>query len=93
MKFDTIILDPPYNVRKAREKYGGRYIGSFTKIKNELHRVLKESSIVITFGYDTVGMAKKRGFEKIGICLVCHNGDHNDTLCLVEKHNEYKLAI
>ena len=85
MKFDTVILDPPYNLRKSREKYNGRYIGSFTKIKNALLSVLSEEAIVITFGYDTVGMSKCRGFEKIGICIVCHSGDHNDTLCLVER--------
>lgn len=85
MEFDTIILDPPYNLRKSREKYGGRYIGSFTKIKNALLAILSKEAIVITFGYDTVGMSKSRGFKKTGICIVCHNGDHNDTLCLVEQ--------
>ena len=82
--FDTIVLDPPYNLRKSREKYGGRFIGSFTKIKNLLPQILNENGIVITLGYDTVGMSKSRGFEKVAICLVCHNGDHNDTLCLKE---------
>lgn len=85
MKFDTIVLDPPYNLRKSREKYGGRYIGSFTKIKNELGDILNKKGFVLHYGYDTVGMSKSRGFEKIAICLVCHNGDHNDTLCLVER--------
>ena len=85
MKFDTIILDPPYNLRKSREKYGGAYIGSFTKIKNELPRILNKSGRVIILGYDSVGMSKSRGFDKIAICVVCHNGDHNDTLCLVEE--------
>jgi len=42
------------------------------------------NSIGFLLGYDSVGMAKCRGFEKIGICLVCHNGDHNDTICLKE---------
>ena len=85
MKFDTIVLDPPYNLRKSREKYGGRYIGSFTKIKNALLPLMNDGCIVISYGYDTVGMSKCRGFEKIGVCVVCHNGDHNDTLCVVEK--------
>lgn len=85
MKFDTIVLDPPYNLRKSREKYGGRYIGSFTKIKEKLPLILSEKGIVITLGYDSVGMARCRGFEKIAICLICHNGDHNDTICLVER--------
>ena len=85
MLFDTIILDPPYNLRKSREKYEGRYIGSFTKIKNILCNILTENGYVITLGYDSVGMAKSRGFKKIGICLVCHNGDHNDTICIKEE--------
>ena len=85
LKFDTIVLDPPYNLRKSREKYDGKCIGSYTKIKNELKRILNPKGRIITFGYDTVGMSKSRGFEKIAICLVCHNGDHNDTICLVEE--------
>ena len=86
-KYDTIILDPPYNLRKSREKYGGKYIGSFTKIKNLLPAILVPGGRIITLGYDTVGMSKSRGFEKIAVCVICHNGDHNDTLCLVEKYN------
>jgi hypothetical protein len=85
MKFDTIIFDPPYNLRKSREKYGGAYIGSLTKIKNALPRIMNDGARIIHFGYDSVGMAKCRGFKKIAICLVCHNGDHNDTICLVEE--------
>ncbi len=91
LRFDTIILDPPYNLRKSREAYQGHYIGSFTKIKNELKRILNPGARIITFGYDTVGMSKSRGFDKIAICLVCHNGDHNDTLCLVEKLNKREV--
>ncbi len=84
LRFDTIILDPPYNLRKSREKYNGNYIGSFTKIKNGLNHILNLNGRVITLGYDSVGMSKSRGFKKIAICLICHNGDHNDTICLVE---------
>ena len=85
MKFDTIILDPPYNIRKAREKYEGRYIGKLIKIKNKLPYILNPDGRVISLGYDSVGMSKKRHFNKIAICLVCHGGDHNDTICLVEQ--------
>lgn len=85
IQYDTIVLDPPYNIRKAREKYGGRYIGLFTKIKNELIHICAKDTRVITLGYDTVGMSKSRGFEKIAIAVICHNGDHNDTLMVVER--------
>ncbi len=85
MLFDTILLDPPYNLRKSREKYKGRMIGSFTKVKNVLPDILVDNGVIITLGYDTVGMGKGRGFKKEAICLVCHSGDHNDTLCLKER--------
>lgn len=84
-KFDTVLLDPPWNYRKAREKYEGRWIGKLTKVKNLLPQILNEKGRVISWGYDTVGMSKSRGFEKIAICLVCHNGDHNDSIGLVEE--------
>lgn len=85
LKFDTIILDSPWNYRKAREKYGGRWIGKLTKVKNLLPQILKDNGRVISWGYDSVGMSKSRGFEKIALCLVCHNGDHNDSIGLVER--------
>jgi len=91
MKFDTVIFDPPYNLRKAREKYQGKYIGSLTKIKNELPRIMNNGGRIIHFGYDSVGMGKGRGFEKIAVCIVCHSGDHNDTICLVDKLRQKPL--
>ena len=92
-KFDTVILDPPYNVRKAREKYNGNWIGSFTKIKDILPNIINNGGIVIIFGYDTTGMGKKRGFKKIEILVINHCGDFNDTLALVEqKINQTKIT-
>jgi len=86
MKFDTVILDPPYSLRKAYEKYNGHYIGSnWTRIRRALPKVLNNNAIVISLGYNSQGMSKTLGFEKIAICLVCHNGDHNDTIITVEK--------
>jgi len=86
MKFDTVILDPPWNIRKSREKYEGRYIGSLTKLKNILPRVLKDYAKVISVGYDSVGMSLSRGFVKLALCLVCHSGDYNDSILLVEQY-------
>lgn len=85
--FDTVILDPPYNWRKAKEKYGNRMIGQYPQLKNELLAILNNKAKIISFGYDTVGMGKNRDCEKIEVCLVCHGGDHHDTLCLVEEYH------
>ena len=81
MAWKLLKRNPP--PRKGKES--SRYIGKGTKIKNILKRVLNPNGKIIHFGYDTVGMGKGRGFKKIAICLVCHSGDHNDTLCLVEE--------
>jgi hypothetical protein len=96
-KFDTVILDPPYNVRKSREKYmvsGKEYHrGKLKIIKDNLLKILNLKAHVIHCGYDSVGMAAKRGFKKIAICLVCHNGDHNDTICLVERFENHQMEM
>jgi len=92
LKFDTIILDPPYSFRKSYEKYKGHYIGSkYTIIKKAIIRVLNDGARVITFGYNSQGMSRQLGFKKIAICLVCHNGDHNDTVCTVENKMNKEL--
>lgn len=85
-KFDTAVLDPPYSLRKSYEKYSGHYIGSnWTRIRRALSKVLNNNAVVISFGYNSQGMSKTLGFKKIAICLVCHNGDHNDTIVTVEE--------
>ena len=83
--FDTVILDPPYNWRKAKEKYGGKMIGRYPQLKDDLLRIIAPGARVISFGWDSVGMSKVRGFDKVAIALVCHNGDHRDTVGLVEE--------
>lgn len=86
MKFDTVVFDPPYNWRKSREKYGdGRYIGNEKKLKDALPRILNNGCVVISFGYDSVAMSRSRGFEKVALCLVCHSGNHHDTICVAER--------
>jgi len=85
MRFDTIILDPPYSIRKSYEKYKGHYIGSkWTIIKKDLLCVMNQNCRIISFGFNSQGMGRSKGFEKIAFCLVCHNGDHNDTIATVE---------
>jgi len=93
MRFDTIILDPPWSIRKSREKYGGRVVGSFTKIKNVLKRILNKGGRVITVGYSSTGMSKSRGFEKIALAVVCHNGDHDDSFAIVEEDYEKDIEV
>ena len=64
-----------------------------TKIKDLLPQIITSNGRVISLGYDSVGMSKKRGFEKIAVCLVCHGGDHNDTIALVEEKYQSMLEL
>lgn len=82
--FRITVLDPPYTVRKSREKYGGRTIGSFTRIKNDLNNILSDNARVITWGYSSVGMSESRGYQLTEVLLICHSGDHSDTIVTVE---------
>ncbi len=92
-KFDTIIFDPPYNLRKSREKYFGIYTSELRKIKTILPDIIESRGIVISYGYDTAGLGKKRGFIKTEICVVNHSGDHNDTLVVVERKIQQSLIF
>jgi hypothetical protein len=84
IKFDTILLDPPYAYRKAMELYNGNYTSKFNLIKEELPRILNANGIIIVFGYHSVFMGKKRGFETKEICLINHGGAQHDTIAIVE---------
>lgn len=85
MFFDTVILDPPYSLRKSMEKYNGKVCSSFTKIVNVLPCVLNDGGVVISLGYQSTIMGKSRGFTKESILLIGHGGSHHDTICVVEK--------
>ncbi len=84
-KFDTVILDPPYSHRKSMEKYGGRIVSKFRKIKDILPEIINNNGIVISCGYHSTCLGKSRGFEKEHICLIGHSGSYHDTIVLIER--------
>jgi len=86
--YDVVLLDPPYTWRKSKEKYEGYMIGQYPRLKDELLPIMSSTGRVISYGWDTVGMGKLRGFKKVGLCVVCHGGDSRDTLIIVEDRIE-----
>lgn len=92
-----VLFDPPYSPRQVKEcydkigldlKFDGK-ANFWSKIKNEIARIVKPSGKVICFGWNSMGIGKKRGFKMIRILLVPHGGHHNDTICTVEvKEND-----
>lgn len=89
---DLILFDPPYSLRQVKECYDK--IGNsltheesktfFSNIKNIISKKLKKGGLVISFGWSSVGMGRSRGFDKIELNLICHGGNHNDTIMLME---------
>jgi len=84
-KFDTIILDPPYSYRKSMEMYNGHKASRFNQVKDLIPNILNENGKVITFGYHSVSMGKKRGFEQTKILLISHGGAIHDTIATIEQ--------
>lgn len=90
MLFDTVILDPPYAYRKAMEMYNGNYTSKFKQIADILPKVLKDSSKVISFGYHSTFLGKKRGYFLKKLCVFAHGGAQHCTIGIIEQLNTEK---
>lgn len=90
---DFVLYDPPYSPRQVSECYKkfGKTVNMQTtqssfwgNLKKEVARIVKADGIVISFGWNTNGIGKTKGFNIIEILTVAHGGIHNDTICTVE---------
>jgi len=96
---EGILFDPPYSPRQLKECYDNLGMvlhdtksSVWSKWKDEIARVIKPGGKCISFGWSTNGLGKSRGFEIIYILLVAHGGNHNDTICTVEKKIQNTLS-
>lgn len=89
-----VIFDPPYSLTQVSRSYSDMGLkfkgrenptGGFPKVRDKIADLVRPKGIVISFGWNTVGMGIKRGFEIVEILVVCHGGNRNDTLCTVER--------
>lgn len=95
VRADAVVFDPPYSPRQVSECYAS--IGLTTTMKDTqtanmkkecrdlMRHIVKRGGKVLTFGWNTVGMGKEWITDEI--MLVCHGGDHNDTICMAETHD------
>jgi len=88
------LFDPPYSLRQIMECYKGfgmtvdkkwATTKFYTDIKNLLADLIVPGGVAISFGWNSIGLGKKRGFEIIEILLVSHGRLHNDTIVTVEQ--------
>jgi hypothetical protein len=92
---DLILFDPPYSIGQIKECYDGfgieftqhdaQYLPSWKEERDIIRDIIADDGVVLTFGWNTNGMGKSRGFEIVEIMLVAHGGPHNDTICMAER--------
>lgn len=90
---DGVLFDPPYSLRQISDCYKG--VGRevfqtdtssrfYASKKDEVARILKQGGVCISFGWNSNGVGKKRGFEVVELLLVNHGSNKNDTIVTVE---------
>lgn len=91
---DGVLFDPPYSPRQISECYKsvGRKVhmedtqsSFYGDRKKEVARIVKVGGHVMSFGWNSGGIGKTKGFEIVEILLVAHGGAHNDTICTLER--------
>lgn len=92
-RYDGVLFDPPYSFRQISENY--KVIGKkatqwdtsmsfYEKVKSELCGKIKQGGYAISFGWNTNGFGKTRGFKILEIMNIAHGGSKNDTIVTVE---------
>lgn len=92
-KYKGCLFDPPYSLRQIKECYEklGKPLNQWTTqkfysdIKDLISNLILKDGFVISCGWNSIGMGKKRGFEMIEVLLLTHGRSHNDTIVTVEK--------
>lgn len=85
------LFDPPYSPEQCLRLYTPKQGGMagkaeyWSRCKDEIARVVEPGGTVISFGWDSNGIGKRRGFEIVEVKLVCHGALHNDTIVTVER--------
>jgi hypothetical protein len=92
---DLVLFDPPYSPRQIMEHYqaAGLTVTQedtqsarlFRRVRNAIDRIVSPGGVVLSFGWQSVGMGVNRGYELFETMLVTHGGAHNDTICIAER--------
>ena len=93
--FDLAIFDPPYSPRQISECYKrlGKKAGMkdtqnaalYKACRDAIDLLIEPGGMVLSFGWNSNGMGKGRGYKIQEILIVAHGGAHNDTICMAEQ--------
>lgn len=91
---DCVLFDPPYSITQAATMYKSfgkdkleinvANMKYWSSCKDEIARILVDGGIALSFGWNSNGLGKSRGFVCQEILLVAHGGSKNDTICVSE---------
>lgn len=90
-----VLFDPPYTIRKVKElyqsiglefmKYESQNSIRWTTERNIIADKQNAGDMVMSLGYSSVCMGKKRGYEIVEIGLIAHGPAHSDTVVVIER--------
>ena len=92
--YTGILIDPPYSCRQIKEHYNffglkptqlDTSFNFYNRVMNAVKNKIIIDGFAISFGWNSNGFGKSKGFEIIEILLVAHGMYHNDTICTVER--------
>lgn len=93
-RYRGILFDPPYSPRQIKECYEGIGLkvhqedtqsSFYGNVKNAICDKILPNGYAISFGWNSNGFGRNRGFKVIEILIVPHGGNRNDTIVVVEK--------
>lgn len=92
---DLLIFDPPYSPRQISECYQRAGLPCsmtdtqnsrlYKRVRDAAMPILAPDAVVLSFGWNSSGMGKDRGFEIEEILICCHGSAHNDSICMAER--------
>jgi len=92
-RYKGVLFDPPYSFTQVKEHY--TYLGQkvtkentsikfYEGVKTAMFEKIEAGGYAISFGWNTNGFGKERGFRIVEIMIVDHGGSKNATLVCVE---------
>ncbi len=99
--YNGVLFDPPYSFTQVKEHYqvlglpvtkGSTSMKFYSTIKDEICLKIKDRGLAISFGWNTNGFGKARGFKIVEIMAVAHGGHRNDTLVVVERKDDSLIS-
>lgn len=91
--YNYAVFDPPYSPRQLKECYKGKgkydtKASTWSNWKDLLAKKIRNKGKVLSFGWNSGGLGKNRGFKITRILLIPHGGQHNDTIVTVEQKEQ-----